>query len=422
MRALALLLISLTSCSSGESTPAAPPAETGTDAAEDAPAIVPPVAEPGRHTVTVVETRKVIPGPGLPAESPPRVSNNNLDVVRHDGKIYLAWRTAPDHYASDATALYVLSTTDEKTWTYETKLTAGTDLREPRFLSFKGSLFLYLARLGTDPNKFEPQGMSYVERTPDGTWGKLTDFHDPRYIPWRARVLGGVPYLLAYDNGGYLYRQHPGPTHVAFLTTDDGKAWRGVDLAKPIVIQGGASETDFAFAADGTLFAVSRNEAGDPEKKVFGSWVCRAEKGALSAWSCKHDRKKYDSPLVFAHDGEIYLVGRRNLSPDGTYDRAEIDDRPFDERWFKNQVDYKTWPKRCSIWRFVQAENRIAYVTDLPSKGDTCFPAILDGAAPDEKVIYNYSSDVDGPDLSWTEGQVKPTFVYRHVVKLTPRW
>ncbi len=129
------------------------------DAPEDAGPWV-PKAEPGLHAVTVVDTRQVIPGPGLPAESPAQNSNNNLDVVRHGGKVYLAWRTGPDHYASDKTKLYVLSSSDEKTWSFETEVSAGFDLREPRFLSLNGSLFLYLARLGNDPNRFEPKGMS----------------------------------------------------------------------------------------------------------------------------------------------------------------------------------------------------------------------------------------------------------------------
>ena len=28
-------------------------------------------------------------------------TNNNLDTVQHGGRVYLAWRTAPTHFASD---------------------------------------------------------------------------------------------------------------------------------------------------------------------------------------------------------------------------------------------------------------------------------------------------------------------------------
>jgi hypothetical protein len=414
VRSLALLALPaiVTGCSSEPSVQ--PVADAGDDSQ-----IHPPPVELGRHQVEVVETIQVIPGAGLPAEAPPQNSNNNLDVVRHDGRVYLAWRTGPDHYASDQTALYVISSEDEKTWTFETKVTAGFDLREPRFLSFNGSLFLYLARLGRDPNRFEPQGMSYVEKK-DGAWGALTDFGAPTFIPWRAKVERGTPYLVAYDHGEQIYTLGGIPVGIHLYTTADGRSWTDVDPAIGPVSTGGGSETDFAIGDDGTLFAVTRNEAGDVEYG-FGSKVCRASKDNIAKWTCKSDPRKYDSPLMFWHDGEAYVIARRHLSPSGNFDLEDIRDRPFAERWFKNQVDYKLWPKRCSLWRYVQGEDRIAYVLDLPSRGDTCFPAMITSDQPGELIVYNYSSPIDGPDLPWNEGQLGETRIYRHVLKFTTR-
>ena len=410
MRCLVVCALATLACGTKESSLVA---AVDTDAA-----IAPPRVELGRHVVTIADTRQVIPGPGLPAEAPPQNSNNNLDVVRHDGRIYLAWRTGPDHYASPKTALYVISTADEKTWTFETKVTAGLDLREPRFLSFNGSLFLYLARLGIDPNRFEPKGMSYVEKK-DGAWGPLTDFGGATFIPWRAKVERGKPYLVAYDHGEQIYAPSGTPIGIHLFTTTDGRAWSDLDPAIGPVTTGGGSETDFAIGDDGTLFGVTRNEAGDATG--FGSKVCRAPAGNLAKWTCKSDPKKYDSPLMFWHDGEAYLLGRRHLSETGTYDLADLHDRPFAERWFKNQIDYKVWPKRCSLWRYVQSEDRIAFVLDLPSRGDTCFPAMIRGDNAGELIVYNYSSPIDGPDLPWNEGQLGATRIYRHVLRLTAR-
>ncbi len=422
-RASILVCGLLVACSSTSEPGATPDGGLDGASADDA-GVYSPTPEPGRHFVEIVETRQVIPGPGLPPEAKPQTSNNNLDVARHDGRVYLAWRTGPDHYASDETALYVVSSADEKTWTFETKVTSGEDLREPRFLSWNGSLFLYLARLGKDPNKFEPKGMSYVERAADGTWGALTDFGDPTFIPWRARVERGTPYLVAYDHGEQLYfpKDIPldPPLSVHLLTTTDGKSWTGVDPANPVVSVGGGSETDFTIGDDGTLYAVTRVEGADPFG--MGSKVCRASAGAITKWTCKHDRRKFDSPLMFWHDGEAYLIGRRNLSPTGEYDRAEIADLPLADRWFQNQLDYRNHPKRCALWRYVQGDDRIAFVTDLPSKGDTCFPARIAGERPDELVVYDYSSPVDSADdPPWIEGQLGPTNVYRHVLRFTKR-
>lgn len=386
-------------------------------APDDAPP-PPPPSEPGRHTVTVVETRQVIPGPGLPAEAPPGNSNNNLDVVRHEGRVYLAWRTAPDHFASAATRIFVVSSADERSWRFESSLSLDTDLREPRFLSFGGRLLLYVSRLGTNAFSFDPQGMSVTERRADGSWSPLEEVYRPGFIGWRARVARGRPYLLAYLGGEHIYRFDNVPLEVQFLTTSDGRTFEGVDPAAPTVYRGGGSESDFALSDTGDLFAVIRNEAGD--ETGWGSKVCHAPAASLARWTCVSDPRKYDSPAMFWHDGEAWLVARRNVTDTGRYDLGQ---RMYDRtrQTVNYQVEYSRQPKRCSLWRYLQAEHRIAFVLDLPSRGDTCFPAVIDGDAPGERVIYNYSSPVDGPDLPWFLGQRGPTLVYRHLLRFEPR-
>jgi hypothetical protein len=84
-------------------------------------------------------------------------------------------------------------------------------------------------------------------------------------------------------------------------------------------------------------------------------------------------------------------------------------------------VNYSLTPKRTALWRYVQGEDRFAWVMDLPSRGDCCFPAVLEGATADERVVYDYSCDLDGPDLPWLRGQRGRTFVYRHVLRFEGR-
>ncbi len=69
----------------------------------------------------------------------------------------------------------------------------------------------------------------------------------------------------------------------------------------------------------------------------------------------------------------------------------------------------------------MQGEDRFAYLLDLPSRGDCCFPAVLEGARADERVVYDYSCDVDGPDVAWLSGQRGHTYVYRHVLRFESR-
>jgi hypothetical protein len=415
-RAAVPLVVVLLGCNP---VPGVVPVDRPEDAGADAPAVPSPRAEPGRHDVRVIDTRRVVPGPGLPPEAAALTSNNNVDVVRHaDGRVYLAWRTAPDHYASDKVSIHVVSSTDEQTWRFEATLTAGSDLREPRFLPLGAELFLYVAKLGTDPLKFEPRGMAYTRRAADGTWSALADVYKPGIIPWRAKIERGTPYLVAYLGGEHIYKFDRVPLELELLTTASGVDFVGVDPQKPVVLRGGGSEADFTLGDDGALFAVQRNEAGDATG--FGSKVCRAPPGRLAEWTCKHDPKKYDSPLMFWHDGEAYLVARRNVTETGSYDLGRSD-VPDDGKALAYQLDYRGKPKRCAIWRYVQGEDRVAFLADLPSRGDTCFPAIIRAPEPGKFVIYNYSSDVDGPDLPWVDGQARPTFIYRHVVELVRR-
>ncbi|WP_437803754.1 hypothetical protein [Sorangium sp. So ce693] len=56
----------------------------------------------------------------------------------------------------------MVSSTDQARWTVETRVALGTDVREPRLLSYGGALYLYFAVLGKDPTKFEPQGTTFA--------------------------------------------------------------------------------------------------------------------------------------------------------------------------------------------------------------------------------------------------------------------
>ncbi|HKA89145.1 MAG TPA: hypothetical protein VKE22_15865 [Haliangiales bacterium] len=352
----------------------------------------------------------VVPSDGLPAEVKDQVSNNNLDVVRHDGRIYLAFRTAPNHFASSDTVMYVVSSDDEDSWRFETKIAMATDLREPRFLAFGGRLFLYFAVLGNNPALFEPQGMKVTERRADGTWTDPDWFYMPGFIPWRAKVVNGVPYLLTYVGGGNIYNGTGNPLEIHFLTTQDGRNFAPVVAGQPKVLEGGGSETDFVLQDDGSLVAVVRNEAGDATG--FGSKICRAEAGDLGNWHCVADPKKYDSPLLFREGADIYLIARRNISPTGNYDLMLRDLPPADQD-LTYQIDYWNRPKRCSLWRVDPTALSVSFILDLPSKGDTCFASTWQPAAG-QYVVYNYTSPLGGTDdPSWLQGQLAPTEIYR---------
>lgn len=344
-------------------------------------------------------------------------ANNNLDALRHsDGRVYLAWRTAPDHFASEHALIQVASSVDEQSWRLEHTIARGTDLREPRLLSLNGSLFLYMTELGQNRLAFEPRGVLVAELRADGSWSEVEAIGLPGYVAWRTRIERGRPYMVAYRGGANIYLFNGKPLHVDLLTSDDGRHWRAADREHRSVHIGGGSEADFALDDRGALHAVIRNEAGDASG--FGSHICGAPEGALSRWRCKSDRRKFDSPRMFSWDGEIYLLARRNVSPDGAFDR----DGPF-RLWraIRNQLAYVTTGKRCTLWRFDRSKQSIGFVLDLPSRGDTCFPAVVESTDRSQLAVYDYSSPIEGADLPWSVGQRQRTNIYRHVLQFAPQ-
>ncbi len=361
-------------------------------------------------TPVIGEAIDVVPSDGLPADVELQDANNNLDVAWFGDRVFLAFRTAPSHFAAPETMLYVVSSTDQETWRYEGSFWMETDLREPRLLAVEGRLFLYYAVLGQSAADFEPQGTLVTEYLGVDQWTEPEWIFVEGFIPWRARVIDGTAYLIGYEGGADIYDFSEGTEFVYWYRSDDGLNWEPVAPDQPIVHQGGVSEADFAFLDDGSAVIVGRNELGDEDG--WGSKICRAEAGALDDWTCAIDPKKYDSPLVFRAGGRVWLVGRRNVTDTGNYDLFYRDLEPS-QQTLEYLVDYWVHPKRCSLWEVDPETLEVHFVLDLPSCGDTCFASALPTEDEGRMWIYNYTSPLDDLDISWLDGQLEETLIYR---------
>ena len=370
-------------------------------------------ASPG-DAIIVGEPHILVPSEDLPDEISVQNGNNNLDVAYHDGRVFFAFRSAPNHFASSAAVINVISSADHQDWAFEARFELGTDLREPRFLSWNGDLFLYFAVLGENPFAFEPQGTQLSQYLSPGDWTEPESVLETGFMPWRARVLDDTPYLIGYTGGENIYEAGTEEIAVRWLTTSDGRAWSAAVPGHEAVLTGGSSETDFTFLADGTLIAVARNEEGDDDG--FGSKICRASPDDLGSWECAADPRKYDSPLVFRHGDTVYLIARRNVTESGNFDLG-YDDRSLDDQFQAYQLDYWVAPKRCSLWEVDPDTLSVEYVLDLPSRGDTCFASILP-LNPYNYLVFNYTSPLEGDDVSWVDGQSGPTLIYTLVLTM----
>jgi hypothetical protein len=356
---------------------------------------------PARPRISFTPPFELLPGAGLPAGLDLMRSANNVDCAWHDGKAYMAFRTAPTHFASTRTVLHILSSTDAQNWKLEKTVHQGADMREPRFLSFKGELHFYWFKGGSNPLAFEPDRM-YRSTLGPGGWSEAEEFYEPGYVPWRARVVGDRAIMSVYYGRGLYMGQKTGS--VRLLASDDGRKWEPIS-AEPQVTEPSAEEPEFEFDLEGNLWATVRLEN-------VGALIAFAPKGDLSKWTTVKTRDKYDSALLFRHGSELYLLARRNV--DGEMDKAPSW-WPSKLRVAYNLARYSLTRKRTAIYRLDRVTRTISHLFDFPSHGDTAFPALMPLDAK-RYLFLNYSSELGKGDYPWIWGQLQNTRIYSSIL------
>lgn len=358
--------------------------------------------------ITYSPPRAIVPGVAAPEGANPMASNNNVDLAVFEGRTYMAYRTAPTHFASDKTRLVVVSSADRRQWDLD--LTFGldqSDMREPRFLVYKGTLFLYFFRGGSDPLNFEPYSIYMRMRNPDGTWTEPRTIFRPGYVVWRAKVHDGTAYMSVYHGAG-LYTTESRPGEIRLLTSQDGIDWQPISDA-PQCIADGAEEAEFEFDEAGNLVATVRLE-------VQGALVCRAPRDDLSRWETHYTTQKYDSALMFRRGETFYVLARRNVA--GAFNRGwDFLPQPLQRGGYL--VRYSLTRKRTALYRVDLAGNTLVPLCDLPSKGDTAFPAMVPIDAMSYYVV-NYSCPLEGTDWPWFGGQLDRTNLYETTLSFSP--
>ncbi len=385
-----------------------------------------------RARVTVGAPRQVIPGPGLPPQIRVGRSNNNLDVVRHEGRLFLAWRTAPTHFASADASLPVVASDDAgHSWSFEHLVQAWRDVREPRLVSWRGRLLLYWFTAGRSGVRFEPDRIWVSERRPGatasapGTWSEPMAISPPDCVVWRVRPVGDRLAMTLYRGAGALFTAHPVPLTVEWWGSDDGLAWAPFDATRPVVHDGG-SETDFIELPDGRVVAVVRKEG--PEAGWGADIGCspRPGEGQLAAWRVRADPRKFDSPLLFLDRGRPFLVTRRQVAFGGRFDLAvpPLSWLAPPRRTKADQLAYWLTPKRTAVYAIDPDALTATWLVDLPSAGDTAFAGevVADAADPDNGVhlIFNYSSPTNRGWWPWVVGQLNPTHIDAVEVTIAP--
>jgi hypothetical protein len=218
---------------------------------------------------------------------------------------------------------------------------------------------------------------------------------------------------------GDRYRPTTPDVALRFRWSGDGVTWNDTPAAESTVYRGGVSEAAFEFDANGGLWAVTRNEDGDDSG--FGSHLASAPPGRPWEWRfpARSDPARYDSPRLFRHGKELYLIARRD--PESDFDRGWT----FWPRTLRRLfllATYSLRPKKTALYHVDTVQRRLVRLYDLPSAGDTAFPAIA-RLGPHEFLVANYTSPLDMPHAAWIAGQVSPrgTAIYAVMLRFVPR-
>jgi len=127
----------------------------------------PPVASPARTRRVSSARRRIVPSSELP-RGHVQAANNNLDVVRHsDGGLLWSFRSAPNHFASVDTVVYVVTVRTNRL-ALEARFALGRDLREPRLFVVARAFMAVRGAPGRSQARFFPQGISFAEQRPAG--------------------------------------------------------------------------------------------------------------------------------------------------------------------------------------------------------------------------------------------------------------
>mmetsp|Transcript_19723 Transcript_19723/g.27507 ORF Transcript_19723/g.27507 Transcript_19723/m.27507 type:complete len:235 (-) Transcript_19723:26-730(-) len=210
----------------------------------------------------------------------------------------------------------------------------------------------------------------------------------------------GIAYASSYS--GNHYNPTKPSVGVYFNQSKDGFNWEPVNPSQPILYLGGVSEVGWTFDDDGNLWGVMRNEDGDDTG--FGSHVVFAPASDIGNWTIyptHSDPWIYESPKMFTHENEVYLIARRDIN--GPYDRGHTH-LPFDAQKYINLSEYSLRAHTTSLWRINKDTKELEWIFDLPGDGDTAFPSII-RLGRHKFLVANYTSPLNHPDWSWVEGQ-----------------
>ena len=225
-------------------------------------------------------------------------------------KVFIAFRSGPDHGSVIEGTIKVLASTDAENWDLmaELRQPAPSDLRDPKVVAFGESLLLFCG----ERRAMDAQRISLVFRSTDGkTFGEpqaVRGLPEGHWL-WHVQAHDGRLYGTAYNpcRGEYA---------VALYSSADGLDWEWVaDFPVP------GGETYLDFDREGVLWALVRHD--DPGSGDHIPALCVAEPPYAKFRSVRRLPLNLQGPMIKRLEGGCVIVcrqwdapGRRNLRTD----------------------------------------------------------------------------------------------------------
>ncbi len=303
--------------------------------------------------------------------------NSNTDMIYWKDAFWLIHASAPWHFASETTRLVLWKSADARTWEKVAEFqNPGEDIRDPKFAVIDGILFMYSLK-----NKNFPEAEPYftlVTSSLDGiAWEPTVSVNQDGWLFWRPKSPDGGKtwYVAAY------WHEHG---KSILLKSADGLTWEKVS---DIYTGDFNDETDIEFLADGRLLATARLEvAGYYFGDNRGNTLIAVSPPPYTEWTENHSTvTRLDGPYLFTYNNRVYAVGRFQPGCKST---------PFET----GSILAK---KRTSL--FLVEEDRLVWLSDLPSDGDTSYAGVV--VRGDEAYVSYYTSNIKH-DYPWIIGML----------------
>ena len=313
--------------------------------------------------------------------------NSNTDMIEWQGNFYISYVSSPYHFGNDASVLHVKRSGDKGiTWQEMDQFNPpGEDIRDPKFAIIGKRLFLYA--LKNTSFVAEPYLSIYAYTENGSAW---TDFQSVNgvdgWLFWRPKTQDGITFY----NAAYWWEHGKS----VLLKSTDGIRW---EIISTIHEGGRNDETEIEFLPDGRMLATARLEYGEGEV-IFGdpkgATLISLAEPPYTTWTPRAESlvTRLDGPYLFLYHGRVYAVGR-------------FQPNPGREGPLTDQGSILA-PKRTSL--FEVRETGLAYLTDLPSAGDTAYVGLVVNG--DTAYATYYTSPIDR-DYVWILGMLSPSSV-----------